>query len=233
MSIINPISSLMKSFDGIRRRSLPWPAMLMLLAARGATAQKLGDIVGRWEVGLGVEMVELNERSIFNNQLVPGRSHRETAKTLTMSVAWNLPVVPLGDKLAIGISPALGGLLGPMVASVDPITGMSGTSAIGDDNAGGFALVSLNAPILAMLNYGTDASFKRPHNSFGASIGAGYQESWLVGSSFFYGMPVLAAEVGFHGSHVYKLRGTMPLAPHYLSDSFTVSQYNVSFYFTF
>jgi hypothetical protein len=144
---------------------------------------------------------------------------------------WNIPVYPLAENLALGVSPAINLVLGPPVAAPDP-TGVAGSSGSFNDDPQGFSIAVVNMPLLAMLNYGTDATMKRKNKSFGAGVGLGYQEGWLFTTSYFYGMPIAAAEVEYYNHIVMKLRGTMALAPYHLND-ITVAHYNVSLFLTF
>jgi hypothetical protein len=206
---------------------------IMTLTAPPASAQSIGKVLGRWEMGFGVERVNIEEESVFNNQVVPGRAHREKAYTMSTSFMWNVPVYALSEDLAIGVSPAIALVLGPPVSSPDALgfgTTPDNTTA-GD--ATGFSIAVVNLPVLAMINYGTDATMKREKHSFGAGLGIGYQESWLFTSSFFYGMPILAADVGYYGTQGFKLRCTIPLVPYHVLDHVTVAHYNLSLYFTF
>jgi hypothetical protein len=208
--------------------------LIIPILSRPVAAQSISEMLGRWEMGFGVEMVHLDEHYIFNDQSVPDRLHRERAITLTSSVAWNIPVVPLSDRFAVGVSAGLVAVLGPVATSPDPITNPSGSSGSGGDDDGlGFAITVINLPILATINYGTDAKFDRRESSFGASLGIGYQSGWLFLSSFVYGTPVAAAEISFYGTRVHKVRATVPIVPYYFSDTFSVAQYNLSYYFTF
>jgi hypothetical protein len=207
---------------------------MAIAITRPVVAQSFNEMLGRWEAGIGLEMVHLDEHSIFNGREVPERLHRESAITLTTSVMWNIPLKPLSEQLALGVSSGLSAVVGPVATSPNVITNSSTAPGSGEGSDGlGLAITVVNVPVLATINYGTDAKFDRVKNSVSASLGIGYQGSWLFMSTFFYGMPVAAAEVGFYGKQVHKIRITVPILPYRFSDTFTAAQYNLSYYFTF
>jgi hypothetical protein len=170
--------------------------LLLVLAASSTSAQTFSDYLGRLEVGVGYGGLNLVSPRTLS---ADSATRSDDYEGLAVSLGWNWPIVKLADGVGIGVT-----LAGRFILSAQ--NGYYFPSLTGDgqgtttDN-----IVHVNAPLIAMLKYGTDAHWEWS-NHFGAGLGAGYQYVYHEGG-IEYAQPIAVAELSVIPSGI--LRGVL------------------------
>jgi hypothetical protein len=166
------------------RRSILAPlsiVALLLACALDARAQSSGTPVRSWSLFVGYANIGVDERTMFNGAIVPGRGTTSTISTMQLGMSWYVPVWSRGD-LSIGAS-----------AGFDYI--FAGGAA---DRYGEFAgpPMGFDFPILVGARMGRGATTAHT-GSIGAGLGIGALPAiyFLEGMRDFQVAPAFMAEV--------------------------------------
>lgn len=161
-------------------------AMLALLLLPGATAsaQVFGRLHETLEMGFGYHRMALEETTIFNGRIVPGRRTEVTIDGLQFGLTFFLPVVELG-----------GVVLGPHA-------GANAILVVGDEEEGWIdglhsnGVFGFDFPIFIGARTGRGASLSR-ERGLGGGLGVGVRPAFFLFEDELHFTPAAMAELRF------------------------------------
>lgn len=173
-------------------------------------AQSVWKSLSKPDLGLALYLYNYEEE--YKAEGIESNSST-TLSHLGVIFGFNLPFVPLGDDISLGLNPSAA------IAFVN-----SGGGYYDDSQT---TMISVELPWYATFKLGTDASFKGSSFPLGLTLGIGYHFSHLQGItadfSESFGLPSVMAEINFGKRKSWpglvKLRYTQSLGSHEIDAS--------------
>ncbi len=182
-------------------------AALLILCCLPAvsSAQSFWRGFERPNIGGGILFYDYRENGRFVYDPGSEASYRNTFAHYSFQAGFNLPAVALNEDIAVCLNPALG----LSAATKSDFYGSSSN------------FITIEAPIYATVQIGTDASFKGSKFPLGAALGLGYHYSYVIGTpsdlSEGVGNPSIMAEISIGKRKSWgliKIRYTQDITSH-------------------